>query len=166
MTVQRPSKPSPAPSRALLERLLARLQGVRAGFVSSHARAQMERDPDLEMILGAGETWLPGEVRVLQAHGPNGHCHWNVSRMFQRGEIDAIVLGYAYTYLDGWHQHTWGLNKGPVDEVVETTSGNASATVYFGAELMEDASFHFAEWCHRNAPGQGRVRRVRGRGEI
>jgi hypothetical protein len=151
---------SSAPSRALLNRFLNRLQDVRIGFAHPRALAQMERDPDLEMILGAGEVWLPGEVRVRQTHGPNGRCHWNVSRLFLQGEVDSIVIGYVYTEADGWHQHTWGLNKGPVDEVIETTFGNAQALVYFGAELTEDASHRFADWCGRNAPGRGRVRMI------
>jgi len=117
---------------------------------------QFDGDPDMERILSKGkEMSTKGLVKKPMA---DGQCHWNSSKLFQKGEVDAIVIGYAYNPRQGWFQHTWGEKDG---EVVETTSSNFNSTHYYGVALKGDEATAFAEWTEKNPPGGGVVRMVK-----
>jgi len=116
---------------------------------------QFDRDPDLLRIMKEGKKFSPEDM-VKKPMAP-GECHWNTSKLFQKGEVDQIVIGYAKQG-DEWHQHTWGMKDG---KVVETTSGNFGNDELFGLPLEGEEAEMFASWCENNPPGNGAVRMIR-----
>lgn len=132
-----------------------KLGGIAPGrIVAPHQAAS---DPDLDLIIERGKSWTKGEVDADPAYlGPDSQCHWNTSKLFRDGKIDAVVIGYAKNS-EGWHQHTWGTKGG---KVVETTESNHQNSDWFGAPLSAPQSKKFAEHALRegNKPGQGNVR--------
>jgi hypothetical protein len=117
---------------------------------------QFQGDPDLGRILSKGKEM--STKGIIQKPMAAGQCHWNSSKLFQKGEVDAIVIGYAYNPRQGWFQHTWGQKDG---KVVETTGDNSNSTHYFGVPLTGDEATAFADWTEKNPPGGGVVRKVK-----
>lgn len=94
-------------------------------------------DPDLALLAENGRSFSPSN-RVMALGRPN-QCHSNVGRLFTRGRVDSIVVGYALPSDDFmWRQHTWGLKDG---HLVETTYKYEK---YFGVELTTAQAKKFA----------------------
>lgn len=116
------------------------------------AESQFDGDPDKLRIATEGE-WFSAKD-TFQYPMTDGHCHWNTAKLYERGSVDDVVIGYAKNKY-GWHQHTWGLIDGGV---VETTPSNFANTKYFGMRLSPKEAKAFVKWTKKNKPGLGRVR--------
>ena len=146
-------------ARTPLKTLETKLNSVAAGpIVAIH---QAVNDPDLNLISEYGKAWTSSSLSPDKSlRGPDSECHWNTSKLFQKGLVEHVVIGYAKNE-EGWHQHTWGLKDG---RVIETTPSNAQNSHWFGVPLDEAESKRFAEHVLKptSAPGNGNVRTVKG----
>lgn len=132
--------------------LIGKLKKLKKGVLA--APDQLYRDPDVTRILNEGQSYDAKSSTFI--HMLDGKCHWNASKLYKTGEVDAIVIGYTNNG-NGWYQHTWGLKDG---KVVETTASNAGNKMYYGLELKGKEASAFADWTEAHPPGGGVVRRV------
>lgn len=115
---------------------------------------QFQHDPNAGLIFERGKS-MPANSSVKNL-GVDGECHWNTAKLYEAGDIDGIVIGYAYDRDVGWIQHTWGVKNGKVVE----TNLSANPSQYFGAELTPAEARSFVAWSKTALPGQGRMRYV------
>lgn len=79
----------------------------------------------VQALLEHGEVFVkPVQYRIMI---PN-NCHNNVLRLWNKGELAAMCVGYALAPDRKWRFHSWGLSKQQHD-IVETT---APFLLYFG----------------------------------
>lgn len=133
------------------------LEKIGGHFEPGQATSQLMHDPDADLILKRGvltDLTKPGVHLGIPLWGKDGECHWNVGALYAKGQVDAIVIGYARN-IYGWHQHTWGLKNG---QIIETTPSNKNVTHYFGVTLSPEGSVAFAAWTQDHRPGMGAVR--------
>lgn len=138
------------------------------------ARYQLDNDPDSRSLLKSSQRFHYNDITPQpqinkvydkKQFGREGECHWNASKMYEAGHIDAIVIGYATAQSGYTFQHTWGLKNG---KVVDTTPGyntrsNTGYLVsYYGKVLSPAQSSAFASHCSKNPPGKGMVRTLKG----
>jgi hypothetical protein len=122
--------------------------------IQEFTRQQRQQDPNAGLIAARGASM---DTSTLTHNlGTDGECHWNTSKLFEAGEVDGIVLGFAYNPEAGWIQHTWGVKDGKIVE----TNASADNEQYFGMTLTPAEAASFAAWCKANQPGMGRVRRA------
>jgi hypothetical protein len=115
---------------------------------------QIYYDPDCKFIFTSGKSF-PAFPKYLIAM--NDHeCHWNISNLYKQSMLSEIVIGYALSYDEDWFQHTWGMCGETLIETSEINFNNIK--LYFGAVLFDPD--RFVDWCKKNPPGSGRVRRT------
>ena len=114
---------------------------------------QIQYDPDCELIKNKGQIFIGQKAFVeMSANG----CHWNISKLFEEGLIDHIVIGYALSDSDVWFQHTWGIKD---NFIIETSEVNfLHIKFYYGVTLDDPISF--VELCNSNPQGNGKVRHI------
>jgi hypothetical protein len=146
------------------DKVFEKLNAIKpTGMVNSHALDQLKNDPDLNSLVSSGKSWsrsnLDTKAKII---GADGNCHWNAGKMFQKGLIDNVVLGYAQSDL-GWYQHTFGIKNGKI--VDSTAIGKRLNKNYFGTVMSTDKSRMFAEYVSlpENASGNGNVRTLKGK---
>ena len=101
---------------------------------------QIDHEPDLRAILDLGEFIAPKGMRRVRSHDG---CHWNVAKLYQRGMLDGIVIGFAQQKTNEWWQHSWGWSAG---KVVETMACYYHVVSYYGWKLSPAQSDEFANF--------------------
>lgn len=115
------------------------------GITPGESEQQFLKDPNVGHIADKGR-YFDGSTKIqapMQCEFEYQHegCHVNSFRLYGRGMIDSVIMGYAYIPKNrGWSQHFWGLKDG---KIVETTPTFMNAKDYFGIILGEKIAIKF-----------------------
>ena len=80
----------------------------------------------------------PLTAKVSERPMEEGQCHANVARLWQRGALNGVGMGYALSSDGLWREHSWGFEN---DRIVETTEPRLK---YFGIRLRGVFAEYFA----------------------